>query len=265
MSKKKMFDQTFWTSPPWAGGSKKYRLGLKPIPKNEWFSLPLDEKLLQHKTELLNNDYHSVVQTIDESQAAQQILLDHIKPKKNTYPDLIANMSLEVADDLCVIEASGKQRLIAASICSPSYWNLKTKIGKSLRDIHKPVTTLNEKIGSPIEKFIENAPLHQPFKRENWFIHSDDKRFHTKPESLLRFDVESCFVRSERETLCKYHEKYTLFTINVRFQPLAAIKDFDSARKSLLDVIMSLDNEEMRYFGGERKVHILTKYLNSLS
>jgi hypothetical protein len=72
-------------------------------------------------------------------------------------------------------------------------------------------------------------------------------------------------VSSERETLCKYHEKYTLFTINVRFQPLAAIKDFDSARKSLLDVIMSLDNEEMRYFGGERKVHILTKYLNSLS
>ena len=80
-----MFDQTFWTSPPWAGGSKKYRLGLKPIPKNEWFSLPLDEKLLQHKTELLNNDYHSVIQTIDESQAAQQILLDHIKPVSYTH------------------------------------------------------------------------------------------------------------------------------------------------------------------------------------
>ena len=61
MSKKKMFDQTFSTSPPWEGGSKKYRLVLKTIPKNEWFSLPLDEKLLQHKTELLNNDYHSVV------------------------------------------------------------------------------------------------------------------------------------------------------------------------------------------------------------
>ena len=265
MSKKITVCQTFWTSPPWAVGSKKYRLGLKPIPKSEWFSLPVDEKLLQHKTELLNNDYNSVIQTIDESQAAQQLLLDYIKPKKNTYPDLIANMSLEVADDLCVIEANGKQRLLAASICSPSYWNLKTKIGKSLREIHKPVTTLNEKIGTPIEKFIENAPLYQPFKRENWFIHSDDKRFHSEPESILRFNVENCFVRSERETLCKYHDEYTLFTINVRFQPLSAIKDFNNARKSLLDVILSLDNEEIKYFGGQRKVHILKNYLNSLS
>ena len=59
---------------------------------------------------------------------------------------MIANISLSVPDDLCVIESHGNQRLIAASVCSPSYWDLTKKIGKSLRDIHKPVKTLNKKL-----------------------------------------------------------------------------------------------------------------------
>ena len=93
------------------------------------------------------------------------MLAKKLKVKDRNYLDLIADISLSVPDDLCIIECRGKQRLVAASICSPSYWNIKSKIGKSLREIHKPVKTLNEKIGNPIEKFISNAPQDKPFLR----------------------------------------------------------------------------------------------------
>ena len=91
------------------------------------------------------------------------MLAKKLKVKDRNYLDLIADISLKVPDDLCIIECSGEQRLIAASICSPSYWNIKSKIGKSLREIHKPVKSLNEKIGNPIEKFISNAPQDNLF------------------------------------------------------------------------------------------------------
>ena len=60
----------------------------------------------------------------------------------------------------------------------------KIKNWKSLKAIHKPVNSLNEKIGNPIEKFINNAPIDTPFLGENWFVHGDDQRMHLKPEGF---------------------------------------------------------------------------------
>ena len=120
---------------------------------------------------------------------------------EQNYQDLVADISLSVPDDLCIIECKGDQRLLAASICSPSYWNIKSKIGKSLKAIHKPVNSLNEKIGNPIEKFINNAPIDTPFLRENWFVHGDDQRMHLKPEDFPAGPVDSWIV-SLKEKLC---------------------------------------------------------------
>tara|TARA_Y100001970_G_scaffold5700_1_gene6383 strand:+ start:808 stop:1602 length:795 start_codon:yes stop_codon:yes gene_type:complete len=254
----------FWLNPPWDGGKEKYRLGLKPISREDWFEKPIFSELKNYKRTLFNSSYHAVVRATDDSLKAQELLTKEI-PVNESFPDLIASMSLEVPDDLCIIESGGSQRLLAASVCSPSYWNLQHKIGEPLRAIHKPVKTLNEKIGNPIERFIRNAPLGVPFKRENWFIHGDDDRFHLESENYPSGPVDDWFVRSERETICRYHEDYSLFAINVRFQPLSAIESFDQARKGLIESLNTFDHEEKKYFGGARKYEELLKYLNSLS
>ena len=149
-------------------------------------------------------------------------------------------------------------------MCSPSYWNLNKKIGKSLKDIHKPVKTLNEKIGNPIEKFINNAPMEMPFKRENWFIHGNNERFYLEPEGWPEEPIEEWYVRSERETICKYSDKYSLFAINVRFQPLRVIRDYENAKRGLIDSLESFDKYEIDYFGGVSKHDALLKHLHSL-
>ena len=203
MSLSNEINNKFWLDPPWGDGHKKYRLGLAPIDKEDWFETDISSDLKEHKRRLLETRYEDVVATTDDSAEAQSILSEKISTSENEFPDQIANISLSVPDDLCVIESHGDQRLIAASVCSPSYWDLTKKIGKSLRDIHKPVKTLNKKIGTPIQKFIANSPIMKPFVRQNWFIHEDTKRMHLKEEKMSHNNPNNWYIRSERETICR--------------------------------------------------------------
>ena len=163
---------------------------------------------------------------------AQNILKEHFKIEKREYPDLIADMSLLIQDDLCLIRSNGDQELLAASVCSPSYWNVQSKIGKPLTAIHEPVSSLNEKIGDRISTFIRQSPLMRPFSRQNWLIHGDTNRFYLSEEELPKTNPSEWFIRSEKETLCRFHEDYSLFTINVLFQPLYLIHEHGEQKQN---------------------------------
>jgi len=256
-------DSFFWENPPWGEGKQKYRLGLRPIPEDKWLNREIGPNLYAYKKELLDNKYNDVVAATNDSLEAQEILSEKFSLKESIYNDLIADMSLLIQDDLCLIRAKGDQELLAASICSPSYWSVKSKIGKPLKEIHQPVTTLNEKIGNRISTFIKQAPLMKPFARQNWLIHGDTKRFHLVEEGLLFDDPAKWFIRSEKETLCRFHEDYSLFTINVMFQPLSLIHNYPEKKQNLISSINTFDEEEINYFGGEEKVRLLQKYLLS--
>ena len=48
-------EDLFFTSPPWAGRRKeKYKLGLRPILREDWFSQPVSGEVAQHKKDLLD-------------------------------------------------------------------------------------------------------------------------------------------------------------------------------------------------------------------
>lgn len=256
---------SFWRNPPWAGAKPKYRLGLAPIPLQQWFTQPISGPVLQHKQHMLNTQYRDVVAVVEDHHGAtaQQQLSEHL-PAPVLHPDPIANMALIVDDDLCIMETGGEQRLVGGCVCSPSYWSVGTKIGKPLRQIHAPVTSMNSKIGDPIERFISRAPLLQPFERVNWFIHADTERWHPIPEPLPETPVCAWHIRSERETLCRFSDDYLLFTINTRFQPLAAITQYPEAQADLQATIAALDADEIDYFGGAEKCQMIQDYLRKL-
>ena len=263
MTSLKSIDKNFWHNPPWGKGREKFRLGLRPVEHSKWFASDISEELYAYKEDLLKTRYSDVIAATEDSVAAQNLLAKKLNITEQNYQDLVADISLSVPDDLCIIECKGDQRLLAASICSPSYWNIKSKIGKSLKAIHKPVNSLNEKIGNPIEKFINNAPIDTPFLRENWFVHGDDQRMHLKPEDFPAGPVDSWIVRSERETLYKFDEFYSLFAINVRFQRLSDIFQFDDAKEGLQLSLERMDADEIEYFGGDKKIKTIHKYITS--
>ena len=109
-------------------GKPKYRLGLQPITSSEWLNNKINPSLHGHKKNLLEASYNKVVATIDGSEEAQDILNNFIKANTNNYPDLIADMSLMIQDDLCIVRSDGDQELIAACVCSPSYWDIQSKM-----------------------------------------------------------------------------------------------------------------------------------------
>ena len=256
-----MDNNYFWENVPWGNGEKKYRLGLKPIKLDKWLSRQIDKNLLKHKKNLLDSDYNKVIATTEDSIDAQICLGNLFGITRSKYPDLIAELSLNIQDDLCLLESQGEQKLLAASICSPSYWDVRTKIGKPLKVIHDPVTSLDSKIGERIETFIRQAPIKKPFIRQNWLIHGDTKRFHLKEEDSLRTCPSSWYIRSEKETLCRFHEDYSLFTINVLFEPLNKIINYPDALKGLIKSLETFDEDESVYFGGSNKINILLEYL----
>ena len=255
-------DNDFWGNPPWGDGEKKYRLGLSPIDKSKWLNRKPNKELFRHKKNLLNSSYKKVIATTEDSLEAQKYLGDIFGITDTNHPDLIAELSLNIQDDLCVMESKNQQRLIAASICSPSYWDVKTKIGKSLKEIHDPVVSLDKKIGERISTFIRQVPIMKPFGRQNWLIHGDTKRFHLKEEKTLKTDPSNWFIRSEKETLCRYHEDYSLFTINVLFQPLKEIFNHLKQKQNLINSLQKLDKDEADYFGGNTKINLLLEYLS---
>ena len=256
-----MKNNYFWENAPWGNGEKKYRLGLRPIKLSNWLNRKIDRNLFKHKKNLLDSDYNKVIATTKDSVDAQICLGNLFGITHSKYPDLIAELSLNIQDDLCLMESQGEQKLLAASICSPSYWDVRTKIGKPLKVIHDPVTSLDSKIGERIATFIRQAPIKKPFIRQNWLIHGDTKRFHLKEEDSLRTCPSSWYIRSEKETLCRFHEDYSLFTINVLFEPLNKIVNYPYALKGLIKSLETFDEDESVYFGGANKINILLEYL----
>ena len=59
----------------------------------------------------------------------------------------------------------------------------------------------------------------------------------------------------------RFHEDYSLFTINVLFEPLKEIFDYPKQRQALIESLEKLDNDEADYFGGNEKINILLDYL----
>ena len=85
-----------------------------------------------------------------------------------------------------------------------------------------------------------------------------------EPEGWPKEPIEQWYVRSERETICKYNEAYSLFAINVRFQPLSTIKDYSEARLGLINSLEGFDDKEIDYFGGSKKHDALLQHLHSM-
>ena len=54
---------------------------------------------------------------------------------------------------------------------------------------------------------------------------------------------------------------FSLFSINVRFQKLSYILDFDEAKTSLFQSLQNFDDDESNYFGGRLKINLLLDYL----
>ena len=273
---------------PFSAERGRLRLGLSAIGFAEWIQYEEDfaDRIIE-KEKLIEENGKQVLDAMPDSLFVQQELLNvvlenihlhhasrfniagnKVTSKKNNKSYIISDyennplelVSYLVADDYCVLEEDGKDyKLVAASVCAPTWWTLAEKIGKPLANIHAPIAGLEEKIGRMIWHFLQNLKVEDCYQRSNWFLF-------TRPdlcvfpysfdmyEDMASINIENIedrlYLRSERQTFRRLENtKAIAFGIKVYVEPISVIRKHPAIAKDLLTALNTLTTEQKQALG----------------
>ncbi|MFL5297507.1 MAG: heme-dependent oxidative N-demethylase subunit alpha family protein [Phenylobacterium sp.] len=136
-------------------------------------------------------------------------------------------------DDLCLMEKrEGQWRLTALSLSAGSFFTAGDAIGKSLRELHRPVTGFQERFLARVERIFEGLRPRLVLERRNWTLLNSDA-LHTPDPGPIRARIgeidpaqaaHHLNLRVERQTLRRLPVTgAALFTIRVRLTPLESL------------------------------------------
>ena len=146
-----------------------------------------------------------------------------------------------------------KGKMETVSVCFPSGWIPKEKLGKNLSKIHEPVAD-SEQLIKASDKLTDYM-TKQSIKRWVWTITTSNELSnfpdYTKPE-LTTF--ENLYFRVETQTTAPIDNLTSLFFIKVDVLPLAQVWD-----KKIIDSINSMSDKVLKYKGLEQIKELLNK------
>jgi dimethylamine monooxygenase subunit A len=247
---------------PYDGSSKPFTIGTQPLALAQW--IEVDRNLstyLAEKQRLYASIPDKVIVAEDGTADAQfevlELLTGHLSlhfpaiyHRRDSAIDVlnglyrvelddaslppIAIAAKLVQEDLVLMRRSREGwRLVAASLCFPSAWNLLEKFGRPLHAIHKPVPGFGEgtRNAAMLERMFDRLHVDQPVLRWNWSLHEDAKLYHPHSHSGIgsRFGegdlTGRVILRLERQTLRKLSRSGDiLFTIRIHLDPLEVLE-----------------------------------------
>lgn len=268
----------FFADPPFADGHYGPRMGLAPLAPGAWLPYAPSTAEQQRKRRLFEGAPTEVYGALPEpapAPAAEALVLDQVTAAAPASPATaswaagwpsLMQAALRVPDDLLLLwrpetAPSDEYRLLAASLCSPSYWRLGDKLGQPLSAIHAPVSGLPAALLQRMTQFLRQLPADRLFERRNWSVHLSAQRFQPEPVSERRRaaagwpeGLADWWIRSERQTLRRLDATLILFTIRVDLHPLAALPGFLPAHSAFTAALAALEGVTLAEFGGPAKV-----------
>ena len=281
---------------PYDGSSKPFNIGVRPLDVNEWIEVDANlPAYLNEKAQHYRDDRHQVIVSEASSVEAQSevlnLLSEHVCKR---YPDVyrktgsgidilngqfhvllddknlppLAIAAKLVQEDLVLMSASPEGwRLVAASLCFPSAWNLLEKFGHPLHKVHGPVPGFGTgtRNASVIDRMFDNLRPEQPVMRWNWSLHEDGELHHPTSHSgsESRFgngDIGGhVFLRVERQTLRKLTKSGDIvFTVRIYLDPLEVLETMPDGDRLATAIdeqlsIFSVEQESYKGLVGERK------------
>jgi hypothetical protein len=267
-------------------------LALRPLDLADWIQIGDDyDHEMDLKAQVLDAHYHTVFHALPgtEGEGAEVLLaiVDHlvesfptwftrnectvtnlhrnetfpITPDENgvwnEHPLSIAGRLAQ--EDLAIlVPREGRLVFGGGSVCFPNRWDLASKLGRSMFEVHEPVSRLNEQLGGPIDDFFARLSVDKPFWRLGWGVLDTDDPYQAVdgtasiPPPLPAVGDpstgERLFLRVERETLRRFPSTGTvLFTIRTYIRPLShlATRPEDAAR--LADALANLPDDVADY------------------
>jgi hypothetical protein len=259
---------------PVDGKPDRMHVGARALDLDKWIEINSDYEMdLAQKRDLLNKKHDEVFLSIPLGDAGSrevlELLSEHLPrifPERwpnevsvdpNLHP--LEAASLLVQEDLCVMSQVGNDWILsAASLCFPSRWDVREKIGKNLLGIHGPVPHYAETIGAATQNIFDKLTVERPVWRVNWTV-MDSGELH-QPTAVRSPDAmeitsgnieNALYFRRERQTLRKLPDSGDiLFTIRTYSDTFAqVVKQFPDFRQHIGTTIAGSTPELVDYKG----------------
>jgi hypothetical protein len=211
------------------------------------------------KARLLATRHDEVFAALDSptATAASREVLDLVvaatgaTPAPNLHPlDAAGRL---VQEDLCLLVLrDGAPHLDAASLCFPSYWRLRDKLGRPMAGVHGPVAHYAAELAAKVDRFLQRLAPDRPVWRRNWSIHDDPTYFLPDPTPARDVTVpDGLWLRSERQTLRRLTSgEAVLFTIRTQQVPLSVLSERPDIAHRMAAAIATWSPELTAYKGG---------------
>jgi hypothetical protein len=144
------------------------------------------------------------------------------------------------------------------TVCFPNRWDLSSKLGLTMAEVHAPVDRLNEQLQDPIDSFFGRLSVDKPFWRLGWGVLDTDDPYQpmdgtaSVPPPIPAIGDPSTgdrlFLRVERETLRRFpRTDCVLFTIRTYIRPLSHLVERPQDAARLAEALSQLPDDVRDY------------------
>jgi len=221
-----------------------FRIGLAPIAEADWFEGPYraaDGDPAARKAATYAADPDLCWRETEGSRAGQAEVLAMMErhfgkttvSRDFTAPPLRRAAGL-VDDDLCLMERrEAGWTLTAASLCAPSFFSAEDAVGKSLAELHGPVTGFGERLLPRVARIFDALAADSIVERRNWSVVASGELFlpdstpvrARQPLIAPKDAGRELHLRMERQTLRRLPQTGgLLFTIRIWRHPLEDLR-----------------------------------------
>ena len=242
----------------------RWRLGVRPLDLADWFEWgETGDAAVAAKGSIMAKHADAAFAVLDQrvsdegAELAELVvayLAEHRPDQSRVLnPELhpLDAVARLVPDDVVLlVERDGRLVFGGGSLCFPNRWDLRSKLGLTMAQVHEPVELLNKQIEGPIDHFFSRLVPERSWWRLGWgIIHTDDWYAPSHPErndAQMPFSSDSWWLRVERETLRRLPRTGAVaFGIRTHVTPLG---DLDAdVRSHLAARIEQLPDEVVRY------------------
>lgn len=256
----------------------RWRLGLRPLDLADWFDDGPDATgWIADKQRILTDHAATAFAVLDdiepESAEVAIAIAEHLTARAGTTIELPADQhpleaaSRLVAEDLVLMVVRGGGLVVGGgSVCFPNRWDLRSKLGRTLREVHAPVALLNDQLGDSVDRFLERLAPERAYWRLGWGIIDVPDGYTpvdgTGPHRPSRPRPDDLYVRVERETLRRFPlTDCVLFTIRTYVSPLGVVARDPLARERIAALVDSMpaevrDYKDLRAIGDDVVRHL---------
>lgn len=260
---------------PYVGGPFRWRLGLRPLDLADWIEIRDDhDAQMATKTEVLAT-HHDTAVVVDERDGgvepeATEVLDElvehlrarfperyaHVEPDRSVHP-LDAAGRLVQEDLVLLVERHGALVVGGGSVCFPNRWDLRSKLGCTMAEVHAPVNRLNEQLEGPIDGVLARLRPERSFWRLGWGVldtgelyQAVDGTAEPRPgaDGVDHLTLDQIHLRVERETLRRFPRTgCVLFTIRTHTASLRQVVDDPADAELLAEAIGEIPDDVKGY------------------